>query len=114
MKMPRCLEDIVVPTTIENLENRVRTLEEQMAAVKKGRVALQPSDASRPPGRRILERAKENQSRISHLWHEAFRQLIPEDVKPISVVRLREEIAKSGIDPRGNEFSRAINQMREE
>lgn len=103
-----------MPTTIESLEDRVRTLEEQMATVKKGRMWLKSLDTSLPHGQRILERAKENQARISQLWHDAFRELIPDDIQPIGVVRLREEIAKSGVDPRGNEFSRAIIEMREE
>lgn len=98
--------------TLEELERRLSTMEQELAAV---RLAVSTLDAravaSQGPGRpRRVDRA---QAELSAGWAKAMEQMGIR-AKPLGAERLQAMILAEGADPRDNSCSRGIVEMREE
>jgi len=74
-----------------------------------------PEDDDLALAEELLRLARQDQPVIEAEWDKFMKSLgIDPKKKPIGAKKLREMALREGINPEGNEFSRAIIEMREE
>jgi len=100
-------------TTLEDVEKRLATLEEEVATLRKLIVRPQVEETPAERGARLLREGEANQAALSAAVAKAFDEMgiVGE---PVGIERLREMMAACGIKPEDNLFSREIIAMREE
>lgn len=102
-----------MPTTIDELEKRLTSLETRMShlqqMLERGIVEETPDER----GARLLREAKFSQARLDAGWNEAMRAMGIRG-KPIEAEKLQERIAASDLKSKNNEFIQGIVQMRSE
>jgi hypothetical protein len=103
----------VVATTLEELEKRLTTVEQELADLRR-HVEARPAEApSSGPWARLSGVALADQATISAAVAKAFAEMGITG-EPIGAEKVQEMIAACGIKPEDNEFSRGIIEMREE
>jgi hypothetical protein len=101
-------------TTLEDLDRRLRALEEEMA-----RFRLKNYQPGHEIGNRtstvsdVLNKYTVDQSVISAGIDKAFKEMGIQG-QPVGAQKLQEMVAACGVKPEDNEFSREIIAMREE
>jgi hypothetical protein len=101
-----------VPTTIEELEARVRALEEQVASLAK-KVEQAPAAGHAELKSWLPPHLVADQAALSAAVDRAFKKMGITGT-PIGAENVQAMIAACGIKPEDNEFSRGIIEMREE
>ena len=100
-------------TTLEDVEKRLATLEQEIAYLRQLVVRGQAEQTPAERGARFLREAKANQAAFSAAVAEMFAQLGITN-EPIGAENVQKMMEACGIRPEDNEFSRAIIDMREE
>jgi hypothetical protein len=100
-------------TTLEDVEKRLTTLEEEVASLRKLFVRPQAEETPAERGARLLREAALSQAQLTAGWAKAMAEMGIVG-KPVGIERLREMIAACGIKPEDNACSREIIAMREE
>jgi hypothetical protein len=104
---------IVMPPTLEDLDSRLRQLEQQVARLNE---RLQPHarlETRAERGTRLIITGLQSQPLLAAGWSKVLQRLGIAG-EPIAAERLQEMIAAQGFRPETNEFSQTIIEMREE
>jgi hypothetical protein len=96
-------------TTLEALEQRLATLEREVAELK---AAVRPSPPE-SPGERLIRKAREDHAAVVAAWEKFLKDLGIQG-QPIGAKALRARMLAGGMKPDDNAFSREIIAMREE
>ncbi len=118
---PQAVAEKNEPKEVKNMATTPKALEKRLERVEKEIIRLwevleKPShlETSAERGARMLREAKANQAGISARLSQAFREMGITG-EPIGAEELQKMIAAEGkINPKDNEFSRGIIEMREE
>jgi hypothetical protein len=99
--------------TIQDLEKRVTTLEQEVARLRQTLEEWMITDEAAKRGARLLREARANQATFSAGVAKAFAEMGITG-EPVGAEKLQEMMLACGINPEDNEFSREIIAMREE
>jgi hypothetical protein len=108
----RCCWFSTMPNTLEDLDSRLRLLEQQVARLNE-HLQVHTNETRAQRGARLLREGQRSHSVWTEAWARALERMsIAGD--PIPAERLQELIAAQGVRPEANEFSQAVIDMREE
>jgi hypothetical protein len=97
-------------TTLEALEQRLATLEREVAELKAAAARPFPGESR---GARLIRNADESHAAVVASW-ERFLKDLGIQGQPIGAKQLRERMLAQGTKPEDNAFSRELIAMREE
>lgn len=102
-----------MPVTLEELEKRVVSLEQELVFLRRLLGGKDSAEMLAEGGARLLRQAEAGQAEFAAGWARAMEKLGIHG-EPIGAEKLQQMIAACGVKPEDNEFSRGIIEMREE
>jgi hypothetical protein len=107
------LLEVIMAVTLEDLEKRLKALEDEVNVLRKSIENPDGEEASKLRGAWVLRETRRSQAELAAGFARALEAMGIHG-EPIGAENVQKMIAACGVDPEGNEFSRGIIEMREE